>query len=129
MHKINFDIDEEVTEIFDIKMKKEDTEEFQLLDLIIDNSIENIYIYPIIILRIPEIGFSMNISNNNHIWFHRRLDTRWSMRVAWEFIGKHRRTREFMLNNEKDYTIYMHCDCKKSKIDNYSITILYIDIL
>ena len=127
MHKINFDIDEEVTELFDIKMKKGDTKEFQLLDLIIDNSIENNY--PIIILRIPEIGFSMNISNNNHIWFHRRLNNRWSMRVAWEFIGKHSTTREFTLNNEKDYTIYMHCDCKKSKIDNYSITILYIDIL
>lgn len=71
------------------------------------NIVMNELSYPLnwncVIVKIPSCGFNMNILNPKYIWFHRRENFNWYMRIAW--CGKNNETREFHLMKDCDYKI------------------------
>lgn len=56
-----------------------------------------------VILKIPSCGFNINILDPKYIWFHRRKDFHWYMRIAW--CGNNNEIREFHLMKDCNYKI------------------------
>ena len=111
MHKINLNIDENVNEVLDITINNQDQDSnYRLLDISFTPQTQS---FPLYLIRIPEVQFSIKAVGLKRIWFH-RFPNNWGMRVSWSEITNFYSpsissiTREFYLDNDKDYNVHIH---------------------
>ena len=127
MHKINFNIDENVNNVLDITINNQDFDNYRLLDI---SFISETPSFPLYLIRIPEVQFSIKAVNLNRIWFHRNSEN-WGMSVTWSEITNFYSppsTREFHLDNDKDYNIHVHILRDDNIRHPKARPIIYIDI-
>lgn len=134
MSKITYNISDNAREFVHDTYTSSDN--FELLDIVVDDEFkENKSTISVLLIEIPKVNFSISIIER-HIYFHRRKNSNWGMRVAYDnkenwsrdlypFIGII--SKEFYLKSDIDYYIRVYIENKPTEHIG-DVRILHISI-